>query len=248
MIGKFGEWISSNMVSLIAGLPFGFLLGGFLTHLLAGVFSNVLSNVLGSAFVSDFSSAFIVFVSGLGISLGIFLGSGLGLVNGLGLGIFYASSLSIGLSIDLGMILANGLGLGIFLRSFFSVGLGSYFSRKAKVAEGVSKERKAKPYRFAEKMLYLFLPKKQREHVPGDLEEEFTTIILPKFGPRFAMRWYWFQVIRTIVANHPWALRFIAYGGGSVGFYQVAKGVLQGWGWIESDEDQLDLKEKQKHR
>lgn len=106
-----------------------------------------------------------------------------------------------------------------------------------------SKEDKARPHRFAEKMLYLFLPKGQREHIPGDLEEEFKEVILPKFGRSYAQFWYWSQVLRSIVASNKWAARFIAYGGGVAGFYQVAKGLFQDWGWIEGDESEIKEKE-----
>lgn len=49
-----------------------------------------------------------------------------------------------------------------------------------------------------EKLLYLILPKRDREHLPGDLEEEYRTKILPKFGPAYAKRWYWTQVVFSI--------------------------------------------------
>ena len=69
------------------------------------------------------------------------------------------------------------------------------------------------PSRLAEMLLYLMLPKHFREHLPGDLEEEFTTIILPKFGARYAKLWYWWQVIRSILASNKW-IRWLAGGGG----------------------------------
>ena len=53
--------------------------------------------------------------------------------------------------------------------------------------------------KLGEFILYLVLPKVDREHVPGDLEEEFRTTIVPKFGPAKARLWYWWQVIRSIV-------------------------------------------------
>jgi len=55
------------------------------------------------------------------------------------------------------------------------------------------------PPKTGEKILYLFLSKDARKHIPGDLEEEFTTIILPKFGPRYARIWYWKQVFFSLV-------------------------------------------------
>lgn len=50
---------------------------------------------------------------------------------------------------------------------------------------------------LAERLLYWVLSKEQREAIPGDLEEEFRTIILPKFGRRYARMWYWKQVLTS---------------------------------------------------
>jgi hypothetical protein len=51
----------------------------------------------------------------------------------------------------------------------------------------------------AEKLLYFILPKDLRESLPGDLEEEYRTIMLPKFGLRFARVWYWKQVVGSVL-------------------------------------------------
>jgi hypothetical protein len=37
----------------------------------------------------------------------------------------------------------------------------------------------------------------------GDLEEEFTTSILPKYGARRACFWFWTQTVRTIATRNP---------------------------------------------
>ena len=50
----------------------------------------------------------------------------------------------------------------------------------------------------AEKLLYLILPQEWRDSLPGDLEEEYRTIIAPKFGRRYARLWYWKQVLVSI--------------------------------------------------
>lgn len=50
----------------------------------------------------------------------------------------------------------------------------------------------------AEKIMYFVLPKHQRESILGDLEEEYNTIILPKFGLRTARLWYWKQAIGSV--------------------------------------------------
>lgn len=54
----------------------------------------------------------------------------------------------------------------------------------------------------ADKVLYFFLPKDAREHIPGDLEEELNTIILPKFGVKYARQWYWGQVLQSIFMHN----------------------------------------------
>ena len=64
-------------------------------------------------------------------------------------------------------------------------------------ANGSRKGEVAVPW-LPEMLLYLFLPKACREHVPGDLEEEFWTVVAPKFGPGYARAWYWLQVARSV--------------------------------------------------
>jgi hypothetical protein len=54
------------------------------------------------------------------------------------------------------------------------------------------------PPRFAHYILYLFLAKKDRESLPGDLEEEYLTVVLPAFGPRRAKVWYCTQVLASV--------------------------------------------------
>jgi hypothetical protein len=49
--------------------------------------------------------------------------------------------------------------------------------------------------------------------IPGDLYEEFTTIVLPKFGGLRAWLWYWFQVVRTIAYCNV-MFRWLLIGGG----------------------------------
>ena len=48
------------------------------------------------------------------------------------------------------------------------------------------------------KFLLLLIPRKSRENLVGDLEEEFSTIILPRCGQRKAQAWYWWQVSASI--------------------------------------------------
>jgi len=49
-----------------------------------------------------------------------------------------------------------------------------------------------RPPRVAQFAL-LLIPKKNREHLIGDLEEEYRTIALPEFGRFWARLWYWEQ-------------------------------------------------------
>jgi hypothetical protein len=44
----------------------------------------------------------------------------------------------------------------------------------------------------------LLIPKRNRENLIGDLEEEYRTVILPKYGPRLAAIWYWVQAVWVI--------------------------------------------------
>lgn len=48
------------------------------------------------------------------------------------------------------------------------------------------------------KFLLLLLPRRYRETLIGDLEEEFTLIVLPQYGVRRARYWYWWQVLVSI--------------------------------------------------
>jgi hypothetical protein len=52
-------------------------------------------------------------------------------------------------------------------------------------------------------LLYLLLVKADRQTIPGDLEEEFALIILPKFGARRARIWFWSQTIKAIAFRNP---------------------------------------------
>jgi len=51
--------------------------------------------------------------------------------------------------------------------------------------------------RVARFVLFL-IPKKNREHLIGDLEEEYRTLIMPEYGRRWARIWYRGQVIQAV--------------------------------------------------
>lgn len=51
---------------------------------------------------------------------------------------------------------------------------------------------------MAEKMFYLILPKALRDHVLGDLQEEFYEQVFPQYGLARARWWYRGQVLRSV--------------------------------------------------
>lgn len=59
------------------------------------------------------------------------------------------------------------------------------------------------PPSWATFMMYCFLGKSDRETIAGDLEEEFTTDVLPKLGPGRARVWFWTQAIGAIARQNP---------------------------------------------
>jgi hypothetical protein len=61
-------------------------------------------------------------------------------------------------------------------------------------------------------LLDLLLAKVDREVIPADLEEEFATSILPKYGARRARYWFWTQTVRTIATRNP-LCRWLSVGG-----------------------------------
>lgn len=61
------------------------------------------------------------------------------------------------------------------------------------------------PPRFAEYLLLCFVPRKNREYLLGCLEEEFRTVLLPKYGQFWARTYYRVQVIQSL-ASVGWGL------------------------------------------
>lgn len=55
----------------------------------------------------------------------------------------------------------------------------------------------SRPPRMAH-LLLLMIPKRCREHLIGDLEEEFRTILLPEHGWFWSCVWYWGQTIQAL--------------------------------------------------
>lgn len=50
----------------------------------------------------------------------------------------------------------------------------------------------------APRFALLLIPKRNREHLIGDLEEEYQTVVLPVYGPFRAGLWYWAQTLWAI--------------------------------------------------
>src|SRR5438128_783925 len=86
--------------------------------------------------------------------------------------------------------------------------------------------RHSAPPESATFLLYLFLSKKNRKAIPGDLAEEYRQIVLPKFGPRKANLWYWGQVVRSIGPVVRAWLRKVAI---LAGLGKVAQEILRSW-------------------
>ena len=78
------------------------------------------------------------------------------------------------------------------------------------------------PPKRAEMLLHFCLPKRDRECMIGDLEEEYRTVILPKYGARVAARWYWWQAVRSVAAA----------SGGRVRVWLSFGGLARAAGWI----------------
>jgi len=52
---------------------------------------------------------------------------------------------------------------------------------------------------FASKTLLMALPARRGVSLLGDLDEEFVAVILPRFGLAYARKWYWKQVIWSLI-------------------------------------------------
>lgn len=78
------------------------------------------------------------------------------------------------------------------------------------------------PPKRAEMLLHFGLAKRDRECMIGDLEEEYRTVILPKYGARVAVRWYWWQAVRSVAAA----------SGGRVRAWLSFGGLARAAGWI----------------
>jgi hypothetical protein len=103
----------------------------------------------------------------------------------------------VGCGIVAGVIAASGAtSLGVLLPILGSAAILRLVPQSVqRRAEQSSTDR---PPRFAEYLLYFFMSPKDCESMCGDLEQEYTTLILPKFGHRAAQLWYWKQVAVSV--------------------------------------------------
>src|SRR5258707_1968200 len=83
------------------------------------------------------------------------------------------------------------------------IGLGTEFgwSKASEVNSMLDIDISLQPPADATRLLFLLVPRDDREHVVGDLDEAFQ-IVVERTDTRFARRWYWFQAVRT-VAYYP---------------------------------------------
>lgn len=87
-----------------------------------------------------------------------------------------------------------------------ALGLGN---RPKKPGEAVDPPERAE-------LLLRLVPRRDREPILGDLEEDFRTDFLPKFGPEKARRLYWWHAVRSVFAialgRVQWLIRVVAVG------------------------------------
>ena len=101
-----------------------------------------------------------------------------------------------GLGLQFGMLFDTD---GQAILRHLSINISDSISLQESVISSLnSTTSESSPPKNAEYLLYLLLPKSERDYIPGDLIEEYNTIIQPKFGKRRAMLWYWKQVISSI--------------------------------------------------
>ena len=95
-------------------------------------------------------------------------------------------------------LLHNAWLLGAFV-IVLVVGLMSEVLFQRGLAEQARTVPSALPPPFlAEYVLYVALPRREREPFLGDLKEDFETNVVPKFGPLLARAWYWYKTILCV--------------------------------------------------
>jgi hypothetical protein len=87
----------------------------------------------------------------------------------------------------------------------FAISFGAYLMRYLRIHRVLRRlESRTRPVSSsttpprAAKFVLLLVPKQHREHLIGDLEEEYVTIVLPEYGVKRARLWYWWQVTVSV--------------------------------------------------
>jgi len=75
----------------------------------------------------------------------------------------------------------------------------------------ITEQSTTTPPRLAQFIL-LLIPLRQREHLIGDLEEEFETIVVPKYGLKLARLYYAWQVLVETLRTITNSLRGVLLG------------------------------------
>lgn len=77
---------------------------------------------------------------------------------------------------------------------------------KARLAGRKLARRKKTAVPQTAEFLLLLIPQQDREYLIGDMEEEFTTIVLPRHGRKRACLWYWWH---TMFSLFPYVRQFV---------------------------------------
>jgi hypothetical protein len=98
-------------------------------------------------------------------------------------------------------LLNHGGDLGEHIRSFLIVDRAIVLEELPGIRPSINLPQRPAPIApptNAHFLLRLALPAQHRDAVIGDLNEEYASVMLPRFGTRRANFWYWSQVARSI--------------------------------------------------
>ena len=75
----------------------------------------------------------------------------------------------------------------------FSVAVVTLFRSRDPIEPNSPKFLQGQVFLRSAQFALLLIPKRNREHLIGDLEEEYRTLVLPQYGQFWAGLWYWAQ-------------------------------------------------------